>query len=121
VKEITFVLPFPPSVNNLFPSSWKPGGKQMRFPSKQYRKWKDVAFWEIKKQRWEQIKGPVSVSILLEEPDKRARDADNYQKAILDALVKMGVIEDDRNVRAISAAWGGKGKKAHVTVRPYVV
>lgn len=46
----------------------------------------------------EPITGPVSVKIYLYPPDRRRRDVDNYAKAILDALVHAGVLEDDSQV-----------------------
>lgn len=44
------------------------------------------------------IAGPVTVKIYLYPPDRRRRDVDNYAKAILDALVHAGVLEDDSQI-----------------------
>jgi Holliday junction resolvase RusA-like endonuclease len=115
--ELTITLPFPPSVNNLFSQSWR---SKKRFISKKYRIWRDQAYWLIQTANLKPIEGTFEISISLDQPDKRPRDADNYQKAVIDALVKMRVVEDDKLMRKISTAWGGKGKNVHVKIRGVV-
>ncbi len=114
---VSLTVAFPPSVNGLFS-----GGRfsKRRFISKAYKRWRDAAYWEIHLAGFKPILGSFELEIVLERPDARRRDADNYQKAIIDALVKTGVIEDDSLMLKVSTAWGGKGKQAHVTVRGLV-
>jgi Holliday junction resolvase RusA-like endonuclease len=90
-------LPFPPSVNCLF------AGKTRRYVSKPYARWRRAAGAELLAQRVRPVAGRVTIEILLTPPDsRRARDGDNYIKAINDLLVAHGIIMDD------SAAFVGK-------------
>lgn len=41
--------------------------------------------------------GPFNLEMILEPPNKRARDGDNLEKVVLDAIVRAGVIADDSN------------------------
>lgn len=99
-------LPFPPSVNNLFPTRII-RGRVMRVPSKDYTKWKKEADLRLMAARLRTMQVPVHVLLELTPRDKRARDADNYGKAILDALVRGRVLRDDGSkwVHAVSARW----------------
>ncbi len=51
-------------------------------------------------------------------PDRRARDLDNLLKPILDLLVSMQIIEDDKSkiVRSITAHWSDGDPGVTVTV-----
>lgn len=79
-------LPFPPSVNSLYNG----GSKQKRFPSKQYKAWLKSC---------PPLCGHAHDGVILVYryffPDNRARDSENYVKAVSDYLVKSGVIRDD--------------------------
>ncbi|MCB0252127.1 MAG: RusA family crossover junction endodeoxyribonuclease [Anaerolineae bacterium] len=98
-----YTLPFPPTVNNLF------SGRQKRYTSKTYRRWKAQAGLAILAQKRQQGAAPdrVSVRIRLTPPDRRQRDAGNYEKAVMDLLVATGIIEDDRAkyVREVTIGW----------------
>ena len=83
------ILPMPPSVNSLYRNV--PG--RGRVPSGLYQRWRkaaDDAMWGQKKQR---IEGPVIIVITLQP--KGRYDVDNKIKAVLDLLVRYGIIEDD--------------------------
>lgn len=82
----SFNLPFPPSVNGLFGG----GSGQKRFPSRQYKQWKD-ACPRLPRTNFDQ----VSITYTFYFPDNRVRDCENYVKACSDHLVKYGVIRDD--------------------------
>lgn len=94
------VLPWPPAVNNLF---FNAGNRRVR--TKRYDAWLFAAAASLKIQRITPIKGPFSISILCEPPDRRRRDLDGLAKAPLDLLVKAGVIEDDSLARSIGLFW----------------
>ena len=112
-------LPFPPSVNNLFTQGIV-RGKVRRFPAKRYKAWRRQAVtclraaWRSKPPYAEQ----VVVRLQLVPPDKRARDADNYAKPVLDALVEARVLVDDSNkhVTAVSPCWELPAKQSGVIV-----
>jgi crossover junction endodeoxyribonuclease RusA len=104
-------LPFPCSVNTMFPDR---GGK--RVPSPKYRAWRDEAGWRIKMQHAARIPGYVTVRIALVAPDRRRRDLDNYAKGVLDSLVTHGVIDDDSSIRRLSLDWEDAGEPCLVTI-----
>jgi len=107
---ITFDLPRPPSVNAMFRNV--PGVGRVRASA--YRTWFKEASEEMMLQRVGQPvpKPPVAVSICL--PDSNGKsDLGNYEKAIGDCLVSMGVIPDDNDkyVRKITLEVGApKGR-----------
>jgi crossover junction endodeoxyribonuclease RusA len=69
----------------------------------------------------EQIGGPLKVELLAFPPDRRRRDLDNLQKALLDSIVAAGVIEDDSNIDDLRVVRGPvfPGGKVQVVIRPY--
>ena len=102
---ISVTLPFPPSLNNLFVNV---AGKGRR-PSERYKSWQVVAQTEsmVQRVRWpaQRISGPIEITITLQR-DRRRMDLDNGAKAVIDTLVKMNVIDDDRNVEKLTLQWG---------------
>ena len=96
------LLPFPPTVNNLFVNSRRTGG---RFPSKSYTAWQAEAALALAQQNYPAMKGPVSIVFTFGRPDRRRRDVFNYVKAPEDLLVKHGVIEDDSLVEHGVVQW----------------
>lgn len=90
----------PPSTNALYANK-----KNGRFKTKAYQAWLDEMGWEINIQRPEHISGRVDLDIQVQRLSARS-DVSNRAKALEDLLVKMGIIEDDRNVHRVSVAWG---------------
>ena len=93
-------LPMPPSLNGAYFNLVKGG----RAKTESYSAWSVDAVSKITQAipMWKRVGGPVSVSILL--PKGMRGDVDNRIKPVLDALVKSGRIDDDRNVVKVSAA-----------------
>jgi len=87
----------PPSLNHAYRNV--PG--RGRAKSSEYASWMNDAvkiLWALVPAA-QRISGPVSITIAL--PEKLQGDIDNRVKPILDALVKSGRIDDDRNVHEI--------------------
>lgn len=96
-----FVLPYPPSANNLFVNL--PGRGRVQSP--RYKAWINGAAWTLKSQRPHKIKGKCRLTIDAVRPDNRRRDIANLEKAISDLLVSLRVIEDDSLIESITLAW----------------
>jgi len=67
------------------------------------------------------VGGPLSVRVHAFPPDRRRRDLDNLQKALLDAVVAAGVIEDDSNIDELQVVRGKvqSGGMVWVRIQPY--
>lgn len=101
--EVKFVLPLPPSTNNLFINL--PG--RGRCISGEYQRWRDAADAAMRGMRMPKDgRGPWFITITVE--DKGRRDIDNFAKAVLDHLVRHAIIEDDSRkfVRKLTVQFG---------------
>jgi crossover junction endodeoxyribonuclease RusA len=116
-------LPFPPSLNNIF-TQGVVRGKVRRFPSKRYKAWREEAVIRLRANWRTRPPFPVPVVVKLElvPRDARPRDADNFAKPVLDALVEARVLVDDsnRHVKAVIPYWENSGTTSGVivTIRP---
>ncbi|ASQ49377.1 hypothetical protein BCB68_07175 [Leptotrichia sp. oral taxon 498] len=87
----------PPSVNSLWVN--KPNG---RYKSKKGKIFEETARSELKKQfRCKPLANGLKVRIRLYFKDKRKRDIDNYNKAILDSMTKI-IYEDDSQIEELN-------------------
>ena len=105
-SPVTLTLPTPPSVNNCFRNL--PG--KGRVKSADYIDWIGHAGWTLREQKPGRVGGYVVVSIAVERESATA-DLDNRIKAILDLIVKHDVIDDDRFVVGLCAAWSPPSSK----------
>jgi Holliday junction resolvase RusA-like endonuclease len=114
--EQRFVLPWPPSSNNLFLNVRGRG----RVLTKEYREWREEAGWTLAAQRARKLTQPVTVAVELNPPSKHAFDLDNRAKALMDLLVLHGVIPDDsiKFVHGVSVRLVDTGAPCTITVRP---
>ena len=99
-----FRLPFPPSVNEMYVTN-KSGRGRGRYPSDEYKAWKDHAAWELNAQKAKTFHGRAIVHIDLD--DTRQGDCDNRAKAVLDILVTTKVLTGDskKHVKRVSIGW----------------
>lgn len=92
---ITLTLPWPPSVNSLYPSN-KSG---RRFLSKKGKEYLMAVELEL---GWrganDALTGRLAYRLSLYPPDKRIRDLSNHQKAIEDCLTKCHLWLDDSQI-----------------------
>lgn len=93
----TFTLPRPISTNNLFVNGAKGKG---RFPSEEYKSWKELAGYMLNTQDTTPIPSPYAVEIRL--PKTWRGDVDNASKAYLDILEARGVLDNDKNVNRLT-------------------
>jgi len=116
-----FSLPWPPSVNHYWRSPNKGPLAGRHLLSVEGRRYRDAVGETFMLTRGPRpgFAVPVRVELFLEAPDRRRRDLDNYLKPVLDALVKVGVLEDDRWVHELFVAWRAPafGGRVMVTVR----
>jgi Holliday junction resolvase RusA-like endonuclease len=91
-----YLVPWPPSVNQY----WR-AVKGRNILSEKARKWKKLAEQQLMTQKIEMMEGPAVIIIHLYPPTRRKYDIDNRVKAILDLLVKCGIIEDDDNEHVV--------------------
>lgn len=110
-------LPFPLPISACFENVPKVG----RRATQRYKEWINEALWMILSQKPAKFVGEVSVSIGLVAPDKRARDADNTLKCIMDVLTKSQVIKDDSNkyVRKVTVQWVASGSPCTVLISEF--
>lgn len=97
----TLTLPFPPTLNNLYRNA--PG--KGRVKSASYKQWLTEAAWLVRQQRPRPVVGSYRLTIVVDRPDRRARDIDNLTKATSDLLKASGVIEDDSKAQSVTIAW----------------
>ena len=104
------VLPFPPTVNNMYPAD-KSGRRYLSGKGKAFKA-------EVKARVLEQhgfvkpLTGALSATVELVPPDKRRRDIDNYHKALFDSLGAAGVFEDDSQIHVLHVCKGEPSKES---------
>lgn len=100
-----YLLPFPPSVNNLFLNVRRGG----RIKSPRYRAWIEEAGLLLNSQHVPPHDGNVFITYRVNRPDNRRRDLSNCVKAVEDLLVTHGIIKDDSMIDGFEIKWEGEG------------
>lgn len=89
-----FIVDMPPiSKKNHQQIAISKTGRPFVVPSKQYKRYEKDALWFIPKG--ETIDYPVNVKCLFYMPTRRKCDLVNMQEAMLDVMVKAGLLADD--------------------------
>lgn len=105
-RSTVLTLPVPPSVNAAYrnrTSRDNPGARG-RIKTPAYKAWEAEAHLEVMRQRPGRISGPVAIALKVARRSSQA-DIDNRIKPLVDFLVHASLIDDDRNVTAVSAEW----------------
>ena len=115
---IRLELPYPPSVN----SYWRANGHR-RYISKEGVAFTNEVSLIVKTQKPKTFGDKqVAISVMIHPRSKRKFDLDNTLKAILDALMKAGMYDDDSQIEYIEIARGEAvdGGKAVVHLYDYI-
>lgn len=94
---IELELPYPPSVNHY----WRRVGARTLI-SRGGRAFRKAVCAILAAGGVRPLTGPLAVEVAVFPPDKRRRDIDNVQKALLDALAHGGAYQDDSQVARLT-------------------
>ena len=99
---VRYELPYPPSVNNY----WHASGKR-RYISPAGKKFTEEVNLIVQNARFKTFgSASLGISVMIHPRSKRKFDLDNTLKAILDALMKANVYDDDSQFEYIEIARG---------------
>jgi Holliday junction resolvase RusA-like endonuclease len=90
-------LPYPPSVNHY----WRRVGARTLI-SRGGRAFRQAVCSILAVRGIRPLDGPLVVEVAIYPPDKRRRDIDNLQKALLDALAHGGAYHDDSQIARLT-------------------
>ena len=96
-KRVEFTIKLPPITKKNHSQIVQVHGRPMVIPSKQYRQYERDARWFMPQMVPFSITEPVNVRALFYMPTRRRVDLVNLEEALLDVLVKYGVLEDDNS------------------------
>lgn len=109
---LTLELPYPPSLNHYYRHV---GGKVLiSAEGRRYRA--DVAS-ALLLAGVKPVAGRLTVALVVEPPDRRARDLDNVLKALLDALTHGGLWDDDSQIDRLMVEREEPRKGGRLTLR----
>lgn len=92
---IKLELPYPPTVNHYYGQRPR-GGRYIKQAGQAFRV--EVLAVAMQSKACNYIIDDIEVDIEVYPPDKRKRDLDNINKALLDALESAGVFKDDSQI-----------------------
>ena len=112
-----FIFPYPPSVNGY----WGFHGSHRYLTPKAKAFKAEVVLASIGHQKYGSDR--LSVSIVLNPPDKRIRDIDNSIKSLLDAMCQAGLFDDDSQIDKLLVERGTivKGGLCKVIILPLTI
>jgi len=110
-RRRVFVLPYPPSINHY----WRRVGERMLI-SREGRRYRKRVCAVLAAAGVQPLRGRLAVRVEVHPPDRRRRDLDNVQKALLDALEHGGAYDDDDQIDRIEVERGDVHPPGHVNV-----
>ena len=105
-------LPFPPSVNHL----WRRVGHRT-IVSREGRSYRTAVRRALLARGVRPLEGRLAVEIDVHPPDRRRRDLDNIQKALLDSMAHGGAYADDAQIDRLTVIRRGVVAGGKVRVR----
>jgi crossover junction endodeoxyribonuclease RusA len=109
---IEFRLPYPPSVNHY----WRRVGTRTLI-SRGGRAFRTEVCAILAARRVQPLTGTLVMEIVVHPPDRRRRDIDNVQKALLDALQHGGAYADDSQIVRLTIEKGEPKEGGQTVVR----
>lgn len=96
-RVLEFTIPVKPRTKKNSQQVIRPGGsgRAIPIPSKQYRQFEADCLWTIPARAKLGIDYPVNVKVVYYVDSKRKVDRTNLESAVMDMLVKAGVLKDD--------------------------
>lgn len=113
MKNLLFVIPLPPPINQTYKTTLKGGF----YKSEKAKEWEKEAGWEIKSQKGKQqkvSKKTYTVDIIYYLT--RDRDIDSSIKILFDLLQKQQIIQNDRLITNLYATKRIVKKDPHVEI-----
>ena len=116
VAPLSYVLPFPPSVNRYY----RHVGYRTLL-SREGREYRECVCSLLAGRVGQPLSGQLQVQLDLFPPDARRRDWDNFQKGVWDSLQHAGVYLDDSQVKRAVIEMHPPCRPGHATVviRPF--
>lgn len=112
-QACTLLLPWPPSINHY----WQPLDHRLvlRPAGRAYREALAQAV-ALQRRSPPPYRDRLHLELDYHGPDPNTYDADNHQKAVLDALTHAGVWEDDKQVYCLRPRKGAPSRPGYVAV-----
>lgn len=109
-------LSFPPSVNHYYGQRGK-----IRYIKPEGKQYRAEVFYIAKSKKIKKLDGRLSVTIEVNQKDKRRRDLDNCAKCLLDSLQHAGVYDDDSQIDELifRRKFGAEENHCNVKIKKY--
>jgi crossover junction endodeoxyribonuclease RusA len=91
--SVSLQLPWPPSVNHY----WRHVGRVTKI-SAEGREFREAVKSLVARRQCDKCEGRLAVHVTAYPPDRRRRDIDNLNKALLDGLQYAGLYDDDGQI-----------------------